>query len=574
MSSAKNQLPLKELTPATVTVDDLRRFPNMSAWFSPLLLLKLIWKLILSDLFGQYADRRLIVAALDTPNKRLQIKRADLTNCINADSEGAIWVDYVADLGDGFDSTYTIAFLLAQSCLRVGQHELPRGGLLVFGGDEAYPNAARDEYIIKVRQPYSFALPDVKEGPHVPLVAVPGNHDWYDGLVTFLSVFCREKPTSIGNWRTIQRRSYFAIKVTEDWWIWGIDIALVYDMDQPQADYFVNIASTMAPGSKIILCCATPGWYKAESEDKSYRTLGYAVWIIAHANKDLRIPLVLSGDAHHYARYADNGGEPQFITSGGGGAYLTGTAGLKPKLTLLKWPGEPQLALKKCYPTKQESQELLKGNFSFFSTNVGFSYLLATAYILFAFLLTYAPRVDVTIAVYGIFFVAFLGHLREQEVSSNAKLLTVASLHAVPHTAVVLLLTWASFILDGLLSTSIRQLHWFAWLVFLALWLPVGACLGGVIYGLYLWLTARFFDLNQDDAFSAMRLDGRRHFIRMRIVKDSITVYPVKIDEIAHRDRWKMNTQWGSITNPSVFLPDPPLEPSLIEEPIVIRVGV
>jgi hypothetical protein len=165
---------------------------------------------------------------------------------------------------------------------------------------------------------------------------------------------------------------------------------------------------------------------------------------------------VLSGDAHHYARYAGNGREPQFITSGGGGAYLTGTAGLKPKLTLLNWPGEPQLAFKKCYPTKQESQELL----------------------------------------------------------------------------------------------------------------------GGVIYGLYLWLTARFFDLNQDNAFSAMRLDGRRHFIRMRIVKDSITVYPVKIDEIPHRDRWKMNTQWGSITNPSVFVPDPPLEPSLIEEPIVIRVGV
>ena len=578
MRTAKKQsdepLPLKELTPSTVTVDDLRRFPNMSAWFSPHLLLKLTWKLIVSDLFGQYADRRLIVAALDTSDKQLQIKRADLTNCINADSEGAVWVDYVADLGDGFDATYTIAFLLAQPRLRIGQRELPRGGLLVFGGDEAYPHSGRDEYIIKVRQPYSFALPDLKEGPHAPLVAVPGNHDWYDGLVTFLSVFCREKPTPIGNWRTVQRRSYFATKLTEDWWIWGIDIALVYDMDQPQANYFVNIASAMAPGSKIVLCCAKPGWYRAESEDESYRTLGYAVRIIANANKGLRIPLVLSGDAHHYARYAGNGREPQFITSGGGGAYLTGTSGLKPKLTLLKWPDEPQLEFKKCYPTEQESQELLKGNFLFFPANVGFSYLLATTYTMFAFLLTYAPRVDLTIAIYVFFFVAFLGHLREQEVSHTGKLAAVAAFHAIPHTAVVMLLAWVSLTLDGLLSTSIRQLHWFAWLMFLAFWLPFGACLGGLIYGLYLWLTARFFDLNYDDAFSAMRLDSRRHFIRMRILKDSITVYPIKIDEIPHRDRWRANVERDPNTNPSVFVPDPPLEPSLIEGPIVIRVGV
>ena len=403
---------------------------------------------------------------------------------------------------------------------------------------------------------------------------MPGNHDWYDGLVTFLSVFCREKPTPIGNWRTVQRRSYFATKLTEDWWIWGIDIALVYDMDQPQANYFVNIASAMAPGSKIVLCCAKPGWYRAESEDESYRTLGYAVRIIANANKGLRIPLVLSGDAHHYARYAGNGREPQFITSGGGGAYLTGTSGLKPKLTLLKWPDEPQLEFKKCYPTEQESQELLKGNFLFFPANVGFSYLLATTYTMFAFLLTYAPRVDLTIAIYGFFFVAFLGHLREQEVSHTGKLVAVAALHAIPHTAVVMLLAWVSLTLDGLLATSIRQLHWFAWLMFLAFWLPFGACLGGLIYGLYLWLTARFFDLNYDDAFSAMRLDSRRHFIRMRILKDSITVYPIKIDEIPHRDRWRANVERDPNTNPSVFVPDPPLEPSLIEGPIVIRVGV
>lgn len=154
-------------------------------------------------MFGQYADRRLIVAALDTPNKRLQRRRADLTQCIKPDAEGAVWIDYVADLGDGFDA----AFLLVQPSITVGGKQLPRGSLLIFGGDEAYPHAGRDEYTIKVRKPYSFASPDVAGRDPVPLLAVPGNHDWYDGLVTFLAVFCREKATPIGSWRALQRRS-------------------------------------------------------------------------------------------------------------------------------------------------------------------------------------------------------------------------------------------------------------------------------------------------------------------------------------------------------------------------------
>ena len=82
------------------------------------------------------------------------------------------------------------------------------------GGDEVYPTALRDDYIAKMRLPYSYALPDTKPSPRIPMLLLPGNHDWYDGLVNFLAMFCREKPTSIGAWRTSQRRSYFAAKLT------------------------------------------------------------------------------------------------------------------------------------------------------------------------------------------------------------------------------------------------------------------------------------------------------------------------------------------------------------------------
>src|SRR3954462_9039605 len=97
-----------------VPLDVLRDYPTMTSWFRPGLLAKLLWRVIVSDLFGQYADRRLIVAALDTANDRDLVARAqqfmpgkdnEEVWALNPNPDGAIWIDFVADLGDGFDAT-------------------------------------------------------------------------------------------------------------------------------------------------------------------------------------------------------------------------------------------------------------------------------------------------------------------------------------------------------------------------------------------------------------------------------------------------------------------------------------
>jgi hypothetical protein len=103
-------------------LERLAKYPKMTSWFRPDVLAKLLWRVIVSDLFGQYADRRLIVAALDTVSDQELVERArqfipgkgnaeDWT--LTPDSEGAIWIDYVADLGDGFD-----AHTRSRRCLR------------------------------------------------------------------------------------------------------------------------------------------------------------------------------------------------------------------------------------------------------------------------------------------------------------------------------------------------------------------------------------------------------------------------------------------------------------------------
>src|SRR5207245_633540 len=94
----------------TVPEKPLSKFPPMTGWFAPGLLIKLLWRVIVSDLFGQYADRRLILAALDPVKPEDLVERAKkfMPGKDNSevwafapDSEGAVWIDYVADLGDG-----------------------------------------------------------------------------------------------------------------------------------------------------------------------------------------------------------------------------------------------------------------------------------------------------------------------------------------------------------------------------------------------------------------------------------------------------------------------------------------
>src|SRR3954453_9945243 len=101
-------------------------------WLAPGELLRTAIKVALSSLFADYADRREVQAALPAT-----------TMTLVPDADGGLWFDHVADLGDGFDPTYTVARLLPPGHLAVASPpaieadplRLPRGRLLVLGGD-------------------------------------------------------------------------------------------------------------------------------------------------------------------------------------------------------------------------------------------------------------------------------------------------------------------------------------------------------------------------------------------------------------------------------------------------------
>lgn len=305
-----------------------------------------------------------------------------------------LWLDFTADLGDGFDATYTVASLLAQDSLSVEGHELPRGRVLVLGGDEVYPVASPAAYENRMVGPYRTAFPDrtpALRGPHnapnptnstqsgprneVPIMlALPGNHDWYDGLTSFIRTFTRQR--NIGAWRTIQNRSYFALRLTGEgpgpgrkgtpgWWLLGLDSQLGQYIDEPQLDYFYrNVTLQLQPGDAIILCVAAPVWVDADAthagtrpnefrqadffeQDYLRRRFNPGTGLFEPTGASVR--LWLTGDLHHYSRYEEASPNPtsphavaaktQMITCGLGGAYLSDAHWL-PKELLLPAPAE------------------------------------------------------------------------------------------------------------------------------------------------------------------------------------------------------------------------------------------
>ncbi|MDP9148650.1 MAG: hypothetical protein M3O36_01710 [Myxococcota bacterium] len=108
-----------------------------------------------------------------------------------------VWIDFVADTGDDRDVSQAVARMLF-STYSVGEGDndariLPRGDVLLFGGDTAYPVATGEEIARRVVAPWNEVLRERREFDERPrvLIGIAGNHDWYDGLDGFGRLFRR-----------------------------------------------------------------------------------------------------------------------------------------------------------------------------------------------------------------------------------------------------------------------------------------------------------------------------------------------------------------------------------------------
>jgi len=306
------------------------------------------------------------------------------------------------------------------------------------------------------------------------------------------------------------------------------------------------------------------------------------------ANEGLRIPLVLSGDTHHYSRYVGDDGVTQFITSGGGGAFLHPTHQLEQTIDLnreqdgFSWldglvktvslgvdphPAPVVPPKEACYPTRAESIAILKGNFKFVTYNPGFAVLLGFFYWVLG-LLSVHLWWDGLYVIPIVLLIGFWIYTKRQE-GGSLKVLALSVMNAIVHAIAVMSL---AIVFRQLNAGYFDSATWprLSFILFAIEMIVFGGLVAGALFGLYLYVSSRWLNQNHNDAYSAMRLDSHRNFLRMRIRDDEITVYPIGLDRTPRRREWRMNTtRRGS--PPPVYVPVSPLAPRLIEGPIVVK---
>lgn len=581
------------------------RLPMVS-WFDPAQLVDTGLKSVISTVVGQRSDRRLIQALASRRNepfdytvhyRELSDGRLDAEEQTPRDE---IWFDYIADTGDGWNSSYGIAYAACQPTLDLTDSvsgntiATKRGDLLIFGGDQVYPTPSRLEYQRRLVEPFRQAIGDAAfvESPHV--FAIPGNHDWYDGLECFTRLFCSDLGgRRFAAWRTRQRRSYFALKLPGRWWLLGTDGQLQSDADAPQIEYFRHIASNfMRAGDRVILCLSEPSWIYAHK----YEQLGadFAETDLLYftdevfARKHVEVKVFLAGDLHHYRRHEEiSPREPQAkvqkITAGGGGSFLHPTHDEDVSVLHEQTDQSAGRDFRLCasYPTPEISRRLTWRNLLFPWLNPTFGVVPAVLYLLTAWLFGASVGFE---APHGI---------------ADSVLLTLQAFRKNPGLALWIIALVAAFILFT--DTHSKIYKWAGGLIHVALhyvcifyvgwgatflaeqWFPresilsfmfmagamilAGWIIGSVIVGIYLLVSLNLFGRHSQEAFSSIKMEDYKHFLRFHITNTGeLKIYPIKIERVPRR--WRDRAAGDSGGTPSLVVPDGPLKVELIEAPI------
>lgn len=576
--------------PKLRTRDDIVR-KEAVRWLSPSELTSAALRVGLSSAFGEYSDKREIEQIFSDKVFDYQnpVNRNELRPPVDPGSSDPLWVDYVSDTGDGFAATYAVAWMLAQKELAVEDVDgetpaLPRGHLLIHGGDLVYPTATTKEYEERFTGPYASALP-YTDSHHPHFFAIPGNHDWYDGLTSFIRKFCDGK--WLGGRKMPQTRSYFSIRLSENWWIWGIDIQFDGFIDTPQLKYFKNASAEMSSDAGVILVTAKPSWAFVDPQDLSRPTeqmhnLDFFLKDClnsrgTHTDPDkvpnqqkpkANVRMILAGDVHHYARYEDKKNDVKYVTAGGGGAYLSLTHHLPDTVQLRDrgkdktWSGDKTLDLvpDSVYPTvewskKQRLNGLLAG-----WRNPSFGMMLGSIYLILAWLCLRSLPSDAG----G--FTETANRLADEPFWAAFKSIAAAGLTSPGNIALFLGLTafmvkftrstdWAVALLAGVshgmahiaglffslavLSRLTPEGHpIITWLIYVVGFFIIGAVVGSVVFGTYLVL-ADTRGIHPNDLYAAQRIEHKKHFLRMRVTDDLIEVWAIGLDHVPTSNQWK-----------------------------------
>ncbi|MEU5255390.1 metallophosphoesterase family protein [Streptomyces longwoodensis] len=275
----------------------------------------------------------------------------------------------LGDTGEGDEPQYAVV----PGFLTVGQDT----AFAVIASDVIYPVGSADDYDTKFFRPY-------RDYP-APIYAVPGNHDWYEGLGAFMRVFCDDAPPlppepaprppgrawlrsllwhrprpgdgrrldaaraqrSGPAQRAVQPGPYWAIDAGPVR-IVGIDTGLLGTLDAAQGAWLREVSRDPRPK---ILVTGSPLYVDGEHHPCAIEGGGTVDEIVrdpAH-----HYVLAIGGDIHNYQRYPvrlADGRTLQYVVAGGGGAFTHATHTI-PRVDVAG-VGEDDF---RCYPLRGDS---------------------------------------------------------------------------------------------------------------------------------------------------------------------------------------------------------------------------
>jgi hypothetical protein len=554
------------------------------SWLNPLQLAGTGVQVFLAERLGAYLDKRELQGLFPQPHFDHSVDGRD------------IWFDFVADTGDGFNATYAVARQLARENLPIKGHPLlPRGEFLIMGGDQVYPTPSGVAYEARLRGPYRAALPEpgpvgsTEPDASWPRVyALPGNHDWYDGLTAFFRVFAGAQ-SRIGRWISEQQRSYFAIRLPGNWWLFAVDAQNGAHIDEPQLSYFHSLVRDhVEDGARIILCVPEPAWAQSKTSDDAYDSIDYflgtiiseggqRIWLNRNGGgtpKALTVPVMISGDWHHYSRYEAvdrDGATRQLITAGGGGAYLYGTHRLPMRGTvppeLMQNPKTPPATyrLQRRFPSLLTSIWLGLGALVRVPLRNGaFVGLLGLLHVTLFYALqgrsdtsTLTPSVLlVTLAIVGLtgFFAAGLSAEKRW-----IRIIVLTALHSAAQIYLGVLAVkwwprWLTMALDRLEQQPLQP--WardaLVWLLtptrdlapYLVLYGLAAGIVAAVVVAVYLFV-ASLFNVNFNELFAGQRIEGYKNFLRLHVEPSGeLTIHAIGLRRVRRLGPGWLRWQW------------------------------
>lgn len=481
--------------------------------------------------------------------------KATLTEALGRE----VWIDFVADTGDDRDVSQAVARMIAATyeVEEEGRSRiLPRGDVLLFGGDTAYPVATGEEIARRLVAPFNEVLRERSEdAPRTRvLLGIPGNHDWYDGLDGFGRLFRRrpeetaseEEPVrpagrrprakreagvvarqlhldevsgivgmfaaigrglkalvtgsnvrrprrlTLEGYEAVQDASYWALPLAPGFDAWGVDRQLGR-LDYRQRLYFGERRRAARDG-RLLFVAPDPAIAYGERHEPGARMLA-----ACRLSLERDRVLFLTGDVHHYERRVVSATSTHVI-AGGGGAFLHGTR-------VSRSPGGPAAC---AYPGADASRRmLLLVPFKLMAGSSGFILHLALALLASlemgasaggtTSLVVAALLVAVTVAV---ILYANVGHNKAHPFAVAAVALPVGAILGLLPMALRLALPRVVPILDWELGV-----------------LVVHAFVGAFVLGLF-FTTLALLGLEHQQAFAVLSHPGFKHFVRLCVRAD------------------------------------------------------